>query len=112
MLNQTPLIFVLLLAGCGSAPNNPKPDAGAASDAGGTGDGGALTQPDLAGSAPCKGVVTFQAARTAMLSSCGGVGPMSCHGRAEFGAGLDLTAANAYKNLVGVAATMAPGKLR
>lgn len=65
----------------------------------------AQSGPDLAG---CTGKETFAAARTAMLSNCSGMG---CHSAAPFAGGLDLRAANAHKNLVGVMAQAAPEKL-
>jgi hypothetical protein len=60
----------------------------------------------------CTGNETFTAAQQAMLSSCGAVGSLGCHGRAPFSGRLDLTTANAYSSLVNVASDIAPNKLR
>lgn len=87
--------FLMLgMLGCSAAPST-----------------GALLQSDFGGSA-CKGDETFQQARTVMFKGCSGFGQFACHGRMPFDGGLDLTAANAYKALVGVPATIAPTKLR
>jgi hypothetical protein len=69
----------------------------------------AQEHPDLAG-LNCQGNETFQAARAAMLNSCGGY--PSCHMQAIFAGNLDLTDAHAYQDLVNAAASIAPAKLR
>lgn len=61
----------------------------------------------------CRGGETFQEARAAMLSTCGGF--PQCHLTARLGGfagGLDLRPDSAYAQLVNVAAAIAPGKLR
>jgi hypothetical protein len=98
-------------------PDGPPPDLGAAPDLplidmAATD----LASTDLAGSNPdlaglhCQGNETFQAARAAMLATCGGF--PSCHMASPFAGTLDLTAAHAYQDLVDVAASIAPTKRR
>ncbi len=77
----------------------------------GSGNGDMEVRLDLLGSS-CTSADTFKAAQTAMLSSCGGGGPRQCHGTSPYSGNLDLTTANAYHSLVGVAASIAPSKLR
>jgi hypothetical protein len=108
--------FIMLMAvGCsGSTSTGSLSDGGGDSAtsaldlAGSDGSGG---NTDL-GSLMCKGTETFQQARTAMLASCSGFAQFSCHTKSPFDGGLDLSKANAYKDLVNVQANIAPTKVR
>jgi hypothetical protein len=118
-----PLAFAVMV-GCTSQPiEDPVDGAGGPRDAatsGGPDDAAVSGGDDLAtvsnawdlGPMHCTGSETFTQAQAALLSGCGGFGPMSCHQRAPFAGGLDLRTANAWAALVNVTATIAPAKLR
>jgi hypothetical protein len=124
-------ILALAITGCGSGAaldpadggtSNPgtQVDLSTSPNPGTQTDQGVPAPTDLAsipnqfdlGPLSCNGNETFMAAQQAMLSSCSGFGPMSCHMRAPFAGGLDLTMAHAYASLVNVPANGAPGKVR
>jgi hypothetical protein len=104
---RTPLLakalVALLFSACNGGPQGLQGDGG---------DMDMMRRLDLAGS-PCTSADTFTAAQKAMLSSCSsGGGPRACHDSSPFSGDLDLTTAHAYASLVGVAASIAPTKLR
>ncbi len=107
MMYRKDMVFALLLctaAACGGG-GTPR-DGGTGTDANMTqGDG-----PGGGGDGPTGQGATFQTVQTQVLTHCSGF-PI-CHMRGPFGGNLDLTAANAYKDLVNVPASIAAKKLR
>lgn len=99
--------LLFALAGCGNSGGN-NTDGSQNHDMGGG-------NPDLSGGvdgsgpAPCDASATFTKVKSDVLSRCGGE---ACHLRRPTAGGLDLTAANAYKDLVNVTASANMNKVR
>ena len=102
--------LVMCFLGCGALERVSEESAGEVSlDAAVTLDGATDGDGDSDGGASCASAVTFATVQAGALGPCGGE---TCHKRAPFAAGLDLTSASAYAQLVGKPSTFAPGLAR